>query len=257
MKPILKFGALALASSLLAACSSSDDNSVAPPDVPDAPGTPAVPPAADQDAMFEVTVTNLTNAQPLSPVAVMFHQSGFNSFIDGETASPALELLAEGGNNADVLSEVQAAAEHIASGSTEGPVPPQAISPAVTLTVPADSLTDMRLSIISMLVRTNDAFTGANGADISNMSVGDTRTMTGPTWDSGTEANTETAVTIPGPGFGGEGFNAARDDILDVVRFHGGVVTNESTDFGLATSDLEEVHRFLNPTSRIVVTRIQ
>lgn len=249
MNYVLKLGAIALTTTLLAACSSGDDNN--------SDNDPGLTPDIGQDAMFEVQITNLTNAQPLSPVAIMLHQSGFNSFIDGETSSLALELLAEGGNNADVLSEVQAATQHMASASTDGPVPPQTISEAVSLIVPADKLDDMRLSVISMLVRTNDAFTGTNAANISNMMVGDIVMMNGPTWDSGTEANTETTATLPGPGFDGEGFNGARDDILDVVRFHGGVVTNESTDFGLATSDLEDQHRFLNPSSRIVITRVQ
>lgn len=62
---------------------------------------------------------------------------------------------------------------------------------------------------------------------------------------------------MPGPDFGGEGFNAARDDIIDRVRFHQSVVTSVSTESGLATSDLLERHRFLNPSSRIVVTRTQ
>ena len=43
----------------------------------------------------------------------------------------------------------------------------------------------------------------------------------------GTEANTETAATIPG--LGGEGTNLTRDDIIDRVRFHQGVVTNTGT----------------------------
>ncbi len=187
----------------------------------------------------------------------MFHQNGFNSFIDGETASLALELLAEGGDNADVLSEVQAASQHIASGSTAGPVPPRAISDPVTLSVPADNLTDLRVSVISMLVHTNDGFTGANATNISNMAVGDSRVITGPTWDSGTEVNDESGSSMPGPDFGGEGFNPARDDRLDLVRFHQSVVTNESAEFGLATSSLQDRHRFLNPTSRITITRVQ
>lgn len=258
MNHVLKLGAIVLATTLLAACSSNDDNDDGmdtnpPAVVPPVDGGPV----AGGDAIFEISITNLTNAQPLSSVAVMLHQSGFNSFIDGETSSIALEMLAEGGSNADVLSEVQAAAEHIDSGSTTGPVPPRTISDAVSLTVPADDLDNVRLSVISMLVRTNDAFTGTNAANVSNMAVGDIRTMNGPTWDSGTELNSETSGTMPGPGFGGEGFNAVRDDIIDRVRFHGGVVTNESADFGLATSDLQEVHRFLNPTSRITVTRVQ
>ncbi len=247
MKQTLKFGALIVATSILAACGSDNDGNVVITPLP----TP------EQDARFEVSVTNLTNAQPLSPVAIMLHNAGFHSFIDGETSSTALELLAEGGDNSEVLSEARAAAEYIASGSTDGPVPPRSISSAVSLSVPSDQLNNLHLSVISMLVHTNDAFTGANAANISGMAIGDSRTMNGPTWDSGTEANTETRSTMPGPDFGGEGFNAERDDLIDLVRFHQSVVTNESSEFGLATSDLQDRHRFLNPTARIVVTRVQ
>lgn len=239
MNSLIKITALGLSVVLLAACGNSsddDDDTV-------------------ENALFEVRVTNLTQAQPMSPVAVMMHSSGFNSFIDGETSSPALELLAEGGDNSDVLGEVQAAAQHVASASTAGPVLPGIISPVVELTVPSDNLADLRLSVISMFIITNDAFTGTNAANISDMDVGDSMTISGPTWDSGTEANIETASTIPG--LAGEGFNVVRDDIIDRVRFHQGVVTSASADFGLATSSLTEVHRFLNPGSRIQVTRTQ
>ena len=81
MKTILRYSVLALAATVLAACGSSDDDD----DV------------VVEEARFEIRITNLTQAQPISPVAVMLHNSGFNSFVDGETASPALELLAEGG----------------------------------------------------------------------------------------------------------------------------------------------------------------
>ncbi len=244
MKNTYKLGALALVSSFLAACNDSDNNSTA-----------EISTAAD--ALFNVQITNLTHAQPLSPVAVMMHKSGFFSFKDGETASLALEALAEGGNNADILSEVQASIQHVASASTDGPVAPQSASTVTELTVPADYLSDLRLSVISMLVHTNDGFTGANALNISDMAIGDSLTVTGLTWDSGTEANSETASTLPGPDFSGQGFNVLRDDLIDRVRLHQGAVTNEDTDFGLATSSLKEQHRFLNPTSRIVVTRTQ
>jgi len=243
----IKMMSVLLATGVLAACSSSDND-----DADDqAPG------GVQLDAQFEVRVTNLTNAQPFSPVAVMLHEPGFQSFVDGESASLALELLAEGGDNSDVLGEVEAASEFVAAGSTDGPVPPRSISPAVTLTVPTDSLPDLNISVISMLVHTNDGFTGTNATNISGMNVGDTRTMVGPTWDAGTEINSELGSTIPGPEFSGEGFNVERDDLINRVRFHQSVVSNESSEFGLPSSDLSDRHRFLNPTSRIQITRIQ
>ena len=244
MNNYLKLTALTLSAALLAACGGSSNNA---------------PAASAPDAQFEVRFTNLTNAQPMSPVAVIMHSSGFNNFIDGEPASVAVEILAEGGNNAQVLSEAQAAtATHIASASTTGPVPPRSsTNTPITLNVPAARLTDLRLSVMSMLVHTNDGFTGLNATDISGMAVGSSRSFVAPTWDAGTEADTELANTLPGPDFNGEGFNAARDDRINRVRFHNGAVTSASVEFGLATSALLDRHRFLNPTSRITVTRIQ
>ncbi|MEM6985134.1 MAG: spondin domain-containing protein [Pseudomonadota bacterium] len=238
----------AIASTLLVACSDSnnDNNTVT---------DPVVPPTTD--AQFDVSVTNLTFAQPFSPVAVMLHRSGFNSFVDGQSASTEIERLAEGGDNSSLLATAQATPAHIASVSTAGPVPPQSRSATLTLDVPVADLSDLRLSVVSMLVHTNDGITGTNAFDLSNMSVGDSRSISGPTWDSGTEANTETGATLPGPDFGGEGFNPVRDDLIDSVRIHAGVVTSASATFGLPSSNLVERHRFLNPTSRIVVTRVR
>ena len=44
-------------------------------------------------------------------------------------------------------------------------------------------------------------------------------------YDSGTEANSEAAGTIPGPVDGGQGFAPVRDDPVDRVLMHSGVLT--------------------------------
>jgi hypothetical protein len=230
----IKIGSIALSAMILAACGGSNNTEVV------------------EDAQFNITTTNLTNAQIMSPVAVIMHNSGYHNFIDGESASLAVETLAEGGDNAPLLEAAATAEQYIASGSA-GPVLPSAVGATLTLDVPADQLSDLRLSVMSMLIRTNDAFTGLNAIDISNMEVGSSRTFTAPTWDAGTELDDEVGVNMPGAG--GEGFNATRNDRIDLVRFHNGVVTSSSPEFGLPTSDLVEADRFLNPTSRIVVTR--
>ncbi len=64
-------------------------------------------------------------------------------------------------------------------------------------------------------------------------------------------------MNMPGPDFGGEGFNPARDDLFDRVHFNQGAVTSASVESGLATSSLEERHRFDNPSTRIAITRTQ
>lgn len=217
-------------------------------------------------AIFTVQLTNLTFGQPLSPAAIILHESGFNTFIDGESASLGLEQLAEAGDPAELIFEALAAVEYLGSVTIEAATPPKSVSDISTLSIPLLDVEDLRISFTTMLVDTNDAFTALNAANISNMTVGQSMTFTTPTWDAGTEANTETANTMPGPaasaaGGGGEnaGFDAARDDLFDLVHFHTGVVTNANASDGgkegLNTSVLTEADRWDNPTAQLIVTR--
>ncbi|ASP49006.1 spondin domain-containing protein [Cognaticolwellia beringensis] len=217
-------------------------------------------------AVYTVQLTNLTYGQPFSPAAVVLHEPGFNTFIDGETASLGLEQLAEGGDPTGLMSEALAATQYLDAVTTPGATPPRSIGVMSTLLVPLLDIDDLRISFTTMLVDTNDAFTGLNSANISNMTVGQTISFMAPTWDAGTEANTETASTMPGPaasGAGGggasAGFDATRDDLFDLVHFHRGVVTSanasDGSKEGLSTSVLTEADRWDNPTARIVVTR--
>ena len=232
---------------LVSACGGGNNNG-SPGAAPAAAPTP--PPEPEPvNAMFSVTTTNLTVAQPLSPLAAILHDDAQGAFVIGEPASPGLEVLAEGGDNSELLAEFEGAAEV----SGEAPLGPGA-SETLELDVGSDDTSGLRLTLMSMLVNTNDAITGLNGLDVSGMEVGDSVTVSVIAYDSGTEANTEAAGTIPGPADGGEGFNAARDDIGDQVTQHPGVVT---ADDGLSDSTLNQSHRWDNPVARITVSRTQ
>jgi hypothetical protein len=104
-----------------------------------------------------------------------------------------------------------------------------------------------------MLVNTNDGFVGETQLDIGSLAIGESLNMNMAVWDAGTEANDESAATIPGPAAGGEGYNSVRDD-NDRVSFHAGVI---SQDDGLASSVLNATHRFLNPGARLTITRTE
>jgi len=211
--------------------------------------TPPTPPPAM--ASFDVTVTNLTNAQPLSPVAVIAHQDGYSVFTIGQAATIGLETLAEGGDNSMLISEADADVSAIASASGAAPIGP-AGSETVTVEVLESELPDLRLSVSTMLVNTNDAISGLNGVDVSGLAEGDTWEGHTIVYDAGTEANNEAAGTIPGPADGGEGFNAARDDRDDRVVMHIGVITQDD---GLASSVLSGQHRFDNPAVMVRIER--
>jgi hypothetical protein len=116
--------------------------------------------------------------------------------------------------------------------------------------------TDMmasNFSLATMLVNTNDAFTGLNAIDLSMMEVVGMMMFKPGIYDAGTEGNSVMPGTIPGPADGGEGMNAARDDV-DFVVMHPGVV---SADDGLSSSVLTGEHKLDNPALSVKIVRMQ
>ena len=236
---------LAVASvAVFAAACSSDGNGNG--------GGGVIPPPPVVMSTFEVTVTNLTNGQPLSPIAVIAHQNTFPVFAIGSPASAGLETLAEGGDNSALLAAANGVAGIGDTASGAAPIGP-AGSETVSLTMDETSLGLMTISVSTMLVNTNDAITGVNAVPLRGMLAGDSVTLHAVAYDAGTEANSEAAADIPGPAGGGEGFNAARDDIADRVAMHRGVV---GQDDGFATSALNGQHRFDNPVALVRIERI-
>ncbi|WP_077337957.1 spondin domain-containing protein [Pseudocolwellia agarivorans] len=224
----------------VSACGSDNDNKTATPE-------PVEPPVVPTPVNYEymVKVVNLTTAQPMSPVAVVLHNEG-KLWEIGMPASTALENLAESGDNSAVLSETMV----LSGQSGASPLPP---GMSETITVSIEDTMPSSISIATMLVNTNDAFTGVTAKDISNLAVNESISLLTSSYDSGTEKNSELMATIPGPAAGGEGYNEMRDDV-DYVAMHPGVVTKDD---GLAQSVLTQDHRFDNPTLSITITRVE
>jgi hypothetical protein len=202
------------------------------------------------NATYRVTVTNLTNNQPLSPLGVILHDNQYRGWDLGAAVTDGLEQLAEGGDPAAFLAEADGSMGVSATAAGGAAVPPGGSS-VVTQTVPLQS--GQQLTVASMLVNTNDAFWGVTGMSVGGLGVGDEIGLDMLPFDAGTEANTESAATIPGPAGGGEGFNADRT-AEGFVAVHAGVVT---ADDGLATSALDESHRFQSPVARILIERVE
>lgn len=236
MRPIVKNAALASLILLgLSACGSDND---------DMEVTTPLPPAP-VNYTYEITVTNLTNAQPLSPIAIALHQAG-NFWVVGESASNALEMLAEGGDNSALLADSSV----IASATSTAPL---GSGGRETLNVTIQDINDAKLTVATMLVNTNDAFTGVDAVSLASLSVGSSMSLYGNVYDSGTELNSEAIGTIPGPADSGEGFNEPRED-TGFVSMHPGVV---SMDDGLTGSVLSAAHKFDNPAIMVKVTRVE
>ena len=193
--------------------------------------------------MYRIKITNLTNAQPLSPPVAMLLSESVSFWEIGEAASVALETLAEGGDGSVLLSLNAANPQH---ADTAALVP----GASTEFTLEMEHSADNHLSVAGMLVNTNDAFSGVSAVNLDDLGSGHKMTFFSYVYDAGTEMNTEAVGTIPGPVDGGEGFNAARDDVTSVVTFHSGVV---SADDNHAASTLSEADKFDNPALRIEV----
>lgn len=215
-------------------------------------------PAANA-ADFNVRVVNLTNGMWFTPLLVAAHPDGSSLFTAGQPASAELQAMAEGGDISGLESLLNGIGATVVANPAGGPLPP-AMSTDADLNT--DGTSNVLLSVVSMLIPTNDAFLGLNGVEIPTapgVYVYDV-----PAYDSGTEANDEVlngggAPGVPGMpadpgGLAGTGATgAAMADANSNVHIHRNVLGD--TDPAGGTSDLDRrVHRWLNPVARIVVT---
>jgi len=141
---------------------------------------------------YEVTVTNITNSkQGLSPLVIATHPAGVHAWQMGQMASKGTELLAEEGMP-DML------ATELKPNATDVAVTHSHLLPGDSITVHVTAKDGDVLSAASMLIQTNDGFTGLDGMALA---AGDHDTMA---YDAGTEDNSERATDVPGPPFGGK-----------------------------------------------------
>lgn len=206
--------------------------------------------AADRQRSYTIELTNLTANQTFGPAGLVFHHASHSLWEPGDSAAAELEELAEGGNPQPFLDAAATHAMVVDTLTGNGAISPGG-SEAFTVVLPGDD--DLSLTLATMLVNTNDAFAGTSGAPLPMLAVGEAHTWYLPAYDAGTEANTETVATIPGPAAGGEGFNAARDD-GDRIAIHPGVISNQD---GLALSALDGSHRWDNPVLKVDLVRTE
>jgi len=195
---------------------------------------------------YKVSLKNITSAQPFAPAAIIVENSStdFNAYKIGQVSSLGLETLAESGNPQVLLDEANTE-EVLYTNSFDGLTTPGSTG-EIVFTVDNENL---KLSILSMLVKTNDAFVAANDIDLNFTG---TKTFNLNVYDAGTEANDELATTVPG--LTGEGFNAQRNDTNNFVTLHSGLVT---VDDGLSSSALSFSDRWDNPAAVLTIERIK
>ena len=147
---------------------------------------------------YQVTVVNLANGQPFTPPVIATHEKGFNLFERRQPASFEVKEIAENGNlqpMIDLLTDNDWVSDF--EVAVAGDPPPLMPNSVVSVELTANSEHDM-LSLVAMLICTNDGFAGVNSMRPPRK-VGQSRIQMVRDYDAGTEINTEDFADIVPP----------------------------------------------------------
>ncbi len=216
-------------------------------------------PFAAQAKDISVKLTNLTNGLYFTPLLVSAHSKKVHFYKLGEAASESLQAMAEGGD----ISGLSADARNDHADVVENPAG-GLLAPGQSTSAQFKQLKHKNkyLSVMAMLLPTNDGFVGADAIKIPKKSG--TYTFYLNAYDAGTEANNEIingggAPGTPGipaapggdGGIGGSGVTT--EETNQTVHVHRGIIGDDYAEGG--RSDLDPVvHRWMNPVVKMEVT---
>jgi hypothetical protein len=159
---------------------------------------------ANATATYKVVIENLTPnngggaSQPFSPLVIATHNPKFHIFRDGKMASYELGRIAEDAQSTGLLNMLGSAPRVYDYAMGDGVVLPGS---STELMVEA-RVGFRQLSLVGMLVNTNDGFVGADGLRLPKFG---SEMHYLYAYDAGTEKNTEMTDHIPGPCCGNPG----------------------------------------------------
>lgn len=215
--------------------------------------TAAFPIAAQADGyyykprtlVYEVTITNITKGQVFSPPVLVTHSRDVALFEAGQPALEELAIVAEDGAGAPLADLAGSLPQVFEAQSTTAPIPPGA---SAVYRIESTRRFPV-ISIVSMLVNTNDAFLAVDSRPLPRLRFS-TRSLSANAYDAGSEANNEDCAFIPGPACPPDSGNARTPDGGEgFVHIHNGV-------HGIA--DLAaDAYDWRNPVARVSVRRVQ
>jgi len=196
-----------------------------------------------------VTLTNTSDSQPMTPPVVVLHNApdadnGARFFEPGQPASSQIIAIAENGDNGPMLDLIgyltdQGRVSEHAVGFAD-PENPGPLLPGMTATVDLDLQSDdQRMTIVSMVVCTNDGFSAANA---HTLAADVTETFVTPVFDAGSETNV-LSLNYWVPPCSPDGSENITDDENGSITMHPGQSGSENPVF-----DFEAGSRFLEVT---------
>ncbi len=186
---------------------------------------------------YEISVTNITQAQIISPFIVSTHRRSFPLFTHGETASPELAAIAQDADNTgmEALLIDVGDAQDLAIATSP-------VLPGQTISVVVSAKRARYLNLAAMLVTTNDAFIAINNFRLR----GRDHTFTSIAYDAGAENNDESCAYIPGPPCGNAGISSD-------VAGEGFIYTHSGIQ---GVGDLDATYDWNNPVAIVHIKRI-
>jgi hypothetical protein len=145
-----------------------------------------------QGRYYDITITNATRGQVITPPVVIVHRYNFRLFEVGLPAIPALATLAEEGMTDPLTGYLDTQSDVYDYVVASDVVPP---GESVTLRFRVTGFFRY-VTVVGMLASTNDAFFAAEGIPVFGKWIPDTTAIA---YDAGSEANSESCDFIPGP----------------------------------------------------------
>ena len=213
---------------------------------------------ADDGKTYKVTISNLTPGQPFTPPVLVTHSDKTGIFTVGEAASSEIQAIAENGNGGPLLAAlgVDVEVHEVVAGMV--PLVP-ANNPGGTGFASSETFMITTkgkakfLSFASMLICTNDGFTGLDSIKLPKKKM----TVFSVAYDARTETNTEDFADMVPPCQGligvssGDSGTGTTDPMLEedgVVIPHVGIIGGDDL--------LPAVHGWGDPVAMIEIEKM-
>lgn len=210
-------------------------------------------------ADLDIEITNLTHGVYFTPILVSAHSSSTHLFQAGQSAGSSLQIMAECGDISSLSTNLDVVSADKLENPASGVLAPGASAMGTLMTVSGNT----HLSLVAMLLPTNDGFMGFDGVEIPTLAG--TYTYYLNAYDAGTEANNELLDTsgcaagmagipaAPGMDEGMNGTGVTSSESNTMVHIHRGTLGDADASGGV--SDLgSNIHRWQNPVAKLVLT---
>lgn len=207
--------------------------------------------------MYSVTIQNLTDGQALTPPLAITHSGMTQLFEVGLPASPEIQALSENGNGGPLKEHLSGVPHVNIMEGMSGPLVPASnpgatnFTDAVTLRVQGDEYANT-LSLLAMLICTNDGFTGLNSVPLPGRGA---KLFLTAGMDAGTEINTEDYADLVPPCQGLFGIDSGipGTGMSNPALAEAGIITHHPGIQGIKHLT-PEMHNWANPVAKITVT---